>query len=793
MFLDSNNCYYIDGIGIYVFWPEIGKILFYEEKTKDKTLSFDNIILEEDSGISKLVFINCKPDQGERRSFTGKLKAFCKRNVDILFYSQNSNNLFNIFFQTEREQKTELLKQRKQIDYLLVIKSSKSTLHTSKEEPRILRIDWANNIIKYYGEDAVFQINDFIVPREVPLDSRFPVYDIDSRMTKPHNSNYQKQLISNGHGHALLKPQELNDSQTDFSTLVEYLKRAGFFPAEYTIEKINKIFDILDSSILKNKWIDTIRTYISDDSRLIPAYLDAISLTLTQAQTNLQKITPIMTLDEKTTAFQYFINDLEQIGDTYTHTYDVNIPTNVGSIINFNFNKDKLLSSQNNSEKSKYKVANCGADNCYFTVNDNTGSKFGLRISSNIYLSEDYGIYNSIIENLINAIMYFYFTNSALLEYKNKLPEISAVLKFGFIKVPFTTIDDIQLEGYIPYTLSEHRPTYKTIMNEINLLSDLALDIDKEFPCYIEKYIKNILAQVYNFNVIARPYFKFSHNDFKTNNILIDTSQSDKPPKIYIIDFGYAQINFSNGNRTYNLTNRINFYNDEQGKKEEYEFLIKNINDIYSTDNDIETLLYWLINPYEFYEKDSKLNESNASNASKFYYHKIMKELLEFIQPLTFKKPQASRQNKTILGYTIYKCPELNYPISLIEYRLCQIYNLINVISTKCNFKPALIETYKSANPYIKYFFGYNNDVYLQYLQYINEIITCAKAKDISPVILSSSVMPTIPVAGAANSILPANNTSIAGGSRIKRTHKRIKKTKKYNYGKKSIISKKRK
>lgn len=574
MFLDSNNCYYIEGVGLYVFWPEIGKILFYKEKTKDKMLSFDNIKLEDDSEMSKLVFINCKP-LVKYSSLSTKIKTLCKRNVDILFYSQNSNNLFNTFFQTERADKTELLKQRRQIDYLLVIKSSKSTLHKSKEEPRIVMINWADNTIKYYGEDEVFQINDFIVPREFPLDSKFAIYDIDFRMVEPHNRNFKKQLISNGHGHALLKPQELNDSKTDFSTLVEYLKRAGFFPAEYTIEQVNKIFDILDSSILKNKWIETIKTYISDDSRLIPEYLDAISLKLTQTQTNLQKITTTKpTQDEKTTAFQYFINDMEKM-DTYTHSYNVNIPTNVGSIINFNFNKDELLSSQNNSEKPKYKVANCGADNCYFIVNDNKGSKFGLRISSNIYLPEDYGIYNSIIENLINAIMYFYFTNSALTEYKNKLPEISAVLKFGFIKVPFTTYenDNIQMEGYIPYTLSEHKPTYKTIMNEINILCDKALDKNKEDPCYIEKYIKNILAQVYNFNVIARPYFKFSHNDFKTNNILINTSYSENPPKIYIIDFGYAQMNFSNGNRTYNLTNRINFYNEEQGKKKNMNFL----------------------------------------------------------------------------------------------------------------------------------------------------------------------------------------------------------------------------
>jgi len=825
MFLDSNNCYHIDRFGLYVYWPEIGKVLFYKEKTSDKILKFDKITLDTSKGVSQLVFTQCEPiPSDDKKSLTQKFKAWFKRTVDILFYSQNSNNLFKTFFQKERAEKTDLLTKRGQIDYLLVIKSSKARSHNSKEEPRILRIDWANKIIKYYGDEAVFRINDFSVPREFPLgisNSFFP-YEIDDKMvdetddfvmveaesnttkykTKPESntSKFKKQLISNGHAHALLTPSERASTLTGFETLVTYLKKAGFFPETYKLEEVDKILDILDSSILKNNWIDTIKTYITGKSAIITKYLDSISLLLTQAQANLRNIpptiAPMMTQDKNITSFQYFVNDVKTMKG-YQHSFRVNIPTNTnaGSFINFNFNQEELLSKRN-SETASHKVANCGAENCYFTVNDNTGATFGLRISSNIYLLEDYGIYNAIIENLINAIMYFYFNNSALADYKDKLPEVSAVLKFGFIKVPFTIDDgkggEERKEGYIPYTLTEHKPTYKTLMHEINLLCDMALEIREKDPCYVERYIKNILAQVYNFYVIARPYFKFSHNDFKTNNILINTApESDKPPKIYIIDFGYAQINFSNGSRTYNLTNRINFYNDDQGKKEEYEFLIRNLNDIYSTDNDIETLLYWLINPYEFYDKTYKLNETNASNASKFYYHRMLKEMLEFMQPLTFIRPNASRHNKTMLGYVLYKCPELNYSISLIEYRLYQIYILLIKLKEKCDIKPALInkDTCERDNPYIKYFFDYHEDKYVVLSRFIEELKTCANTKEVSLPATKGNASRVL-VAGTDGA---AAAESTAGGSRIKGTHKNTKKTKKYYYRKKRIISKKRK
>ena len=571
----------------------------------------------------------------------------------------------------------------------------------------------------------------------------------------------------------MLTPEELGAS--NFDALVVHMKKSGLFPASYTSEQINVILDVLDSSILKNRWIETIK---ANDQVL--TYLENISINSTQA--NLLKLVPKQTTNEKDTAYQYIINDMEQFKNSsaFTSSFTVNIPTNTGSNIDFNFNRALLLASQsqNNSERAEFKISNCGADNCYYIVEDDKKNQFGLRLSANVYLESDYGIYNLIIENLINCILHFYFTNSALLgegegdkSIEKKLPEISAVLRFGFIKVPFTNLDNQELIGYIPYTLTEYKPTYKTIMSQILELCEQPPD-----KCKIEKFIKNILAQVYNFYVIARPYFKFNHNDFKTNNILINTETG----KIYIIDFGYSQINFSNGKRTFNLTNRLDYFENYYGTLAEYQFLITNINDIYTTDNDIETLLFWLINPYEFYNKTTKLNDKNARYANTFSYHKIAKYILEFMSPITQSKPKAARDSKSLLGYYLYKCPHLRSPISLIEYRLYQLYILLKRVSSEeCRYEPLLIDKYDRNKPYIKYFLGSNDAKYLECRQFIYELTECAKLIDM-PVPITKTIGPvsTTNLEASANSGTQGLNILLGGSNRKTKTNKNAKKRK---------------
>ena len=52
-------------------------------------------------------------------------------------------------------------------------------------------------------------------------------------------------------------------------------------------------------------------------------------------------------------------------------------------------------------------------------------------------LAYSVNLYNLIIENLINAILYFYI-NNPLVAKTDVLPEINKIVKFGFLKVKLT-------------------------------------------------------------------------------------------------------------------------------------------------------------------------------------------------------------------------------------------------------------------------------------------------------------------------------------------------------------------
>ena len=187
MFLDSNNCYYIDGVGLFVFWPEIGQVFFYKEKKKDKTLTFTVDALDFDN--NEIIYTT----QLSEKRFIGKILGVAS--VKLFFKSQNTNNLFTQFYEDERSKKFELMTSRHQVDYLLVLKYSQKydkkdkIIHISKEEPRIIRIDWGNKQIKYYGDESILNINDYLVPKEFPVGKVFPVNALESIILNPSNTH----------------------------------------------------------------------------------------------------------------------------------------------------------------------------------------------------------------------------------------------------------------------------------------------------------------------------------------------------------------------------------------------------------------------------------------------------------------------------------------------------------------------------------------------------------------------------------------------------------------------------
>ena len=714
MLLDSNNCFHIENLGILVFFPEIGDILFYKDKPGDKILTFSGISLGANNILS---FTGCKPLKTEPKTFIGKV--FSKGDRNILFSSANANDLFKNFFIYERLKKQEIMKQRRQIDYLLVIKQSSSKTHTSKTEPRILRIDWANSIIKYYGEDAFFQINDFTVPIEFPQGQRCKLRDF--RTQRYYYPEFEKQLALNGYAQLLA---DESYHMRLYADLLNHLEGAGFFKRVARVDigehtrYIETILGMLDCSMLKNNWIGQ---FTSDSSRNqnFARFIGELTSDV--------RVNPITSLKNLAvtglgrSGYIYLINDIESIGYFADKSLDIVInlnsarPTqitanNSAKTIRFILNKDTLLSGITSSlepaaKQHPKKINNCGADNCYFNVKDNAGVDYGLRISSIVYTLEDVQLYNYIIENLINAILYYYFNNPELIQ-SNNLPEITKVVKFGLIKVSFTTSEQpgIEKDGYIPYTITEYKPNYITLAHHINNLCNPSPNPLE--PCIVEIFIKKVLEQVYNFFVIARPYFKFSHNDFKINNILINPENG----KLYLIDFGYSQINLSSSSRIFYFSNRI-YFDPETDMSDEYDWYLKNIDETYSADNDIETLVYWLKNYFEEAELQT--------NPNKQIYKKTADDVLEFLTPITIKKPGASKDTKTTIGFALFKNPTVRLDGSPLIYRLYQIYTIFKIItSRKCpidyKIDYKLIEEH-SLDFYRKYVIGYTQDEFYRY------------------------------------------------------------------------------
>jgi len=644
MFLDANNCYYIDGQGIYVFYPEIGEVLFYKEKT-DKILKFNRILLDENAYI---VFYECSTIA---KSFVGKMKAICKKNVD--FYSQNNNELFKQFFKKERLDKNkegnDIIGERGQIDYLLVIKSSKILVLASKEEPRILRIDWKNKIIKYYGDEYTFQINDFIVPQEFPLKNKYPINTFISEFGLKYPI-YKEQLLLSGYGQSF--DTSLNQEQL-FRGLFEKFKKEKLIPSDFDVKQLEDFLGLLDSSIFKNNWYDNLAS-----SNLMSDYINKISNEPDSANCVLKN------LNENLNGEHYLILDKEYMTDKVLNVV-FSINTSRDSVSSgyvekkLEFNLQEALANRPDSLR-KDKIAKCGSSNCYFILAKDD-KKYGLRISSLIYSITDYQLYNYIIENIINSSCNYYCSLKNL-KLSSNFPEISEILNFGFIKVKYTQSDDRtdkEYIGYIPYTISEHNSEQIQIREYID---NLGSKLEPLTECDIEKIIKNLLVQVYNFYVVIRPYFKFSHFDFKTDNILINPETM----KINIIDFGNAQMNIYSKNRVYYLTIRNNF-----AAQIEYNSFIKNINNIFYSDNDIELLIWWLINNF----KQDELDTPNKVN-----YYKFTSDILKLMNPISDASHIPRGNAETLLGTLLVN--KDNFFGSLIIYTLSNLYHFKNTAIT---------------------------------------------------------------------------------------------------------------
>ena len=691
MFLDANNCFYIDGQGIYVFYPEIGQVLFYEEK-KDKILKFNTILLDENAHI---VFYECSI---MAKSFVEKMKAKCKANVDIYFYSQHNNELFKQFFMKERLDKNkegnDIIGERGQIDYLLVIKSSRKFGHVSKKEQRILRIDWKNKIIKYYGDEDTFQINDFIAPQEFPLGNKYPINTFISEFGSKYPI-YKEQLLLSGYGQSF---DTSSNQEQLFRGLFEKFKKEKLIPSDFDMKQLEDFLGLLDSSIFKNNWYDNLESsnLMSDYINKISNEPDSANCVLKNLKENLNGESRL--ISDKESDKEYMTDKVLNVAFSINTSRDSVSSGYVEKKLEFNL--QEALANRPDSLR-KDKVARCGASNCYFIL-EKDDKKYGLRISSFIYSITDYQLYNYIIENIINSSCNYYCSLKNL-KLSSNFPEISEILNFGFIKVKYTKSDDRtdkEYIGYIPYTISKHNSEQIQIREYID---NLGSKLEPLTECDIEKIIKNLLVQVYNFYVVIRPYFKFSHFDFKTDNILINPETM----KINIIDFGNAQMNIYSKNRVYYLTNRNNF-----SPQTEYNSFIKNINNIFYSDNDIELLIWWLINNF----KQDELDTPNKVN-----YYKFTSDILKLMDPISDALHIPRGNHETLLGTLLVN--KDNFFGSLIIYRLYQIYTILKILQSQCKTAGDIKLIERGQEHFRKYVIGYEEDKFIKYQEILIPLI----------------------------------------------------------------------
>ena len=402
MFIDSLNCYYIhydekDKLpynGLYVYFPELNSVYFYEEKDKSKTYNFQldeiSIITDKKDRILKIQII----DSSIKRKH-------------VFFYSQTNNNHFIQYFRDERLNKIDLMQKTNQIDYLLLVKrSNKLFVGESNEEVRIVRIDWANLEIKYYGDEKMEVIpnTETKIPKyypEIKLVNSIPLPVLKTKLaTKGVNASdiekYKKQLLDNGYGMAFEYQRAIQQVSTDpeykdIDELIEQFIKSNLLSSlthssvtENLLSKrdtFRSLMHYFSSSNFTNNWYEKMSR-----SKFISRYIEFLSYnSVLQASNNILHL-PLDPIQTGMTTFAVIhINYIRALKAQHQELV-IPIPFN-GQVINFPINAELY---QNNPNATR--ITSCGAENCYFpfdipeSAGAGAGSKrYGLRISSLVY------------------------------------------------------------------------------------------------------------------------------------------------------------------------------------------------------------------------------------------------------------------------------------------------------------------------------------------------------------------------------------------------------------------------
>jgi hypothetical protein len=535
MILNSQNCFNIEGYGIYIYFPEINKLCFYEQKRdKDFTFNPDDIKLENG-------FISF-----QRQDSTDKLF------LNQLF--KDSNGLKNYILKFEEYFKKRHLEQKTKpeerlIDFLIMNKKTRKIIasfsHDSPEEVRIIYIDWSKNLILYYGnKDSIqtpdLQIYDVKIPYphmvyEMPLrEQSFDTY-YNTNFSTIRNLQFKKFIFQYFLPQNMDTLLSIKHQETDMN-LTDYLRKLRLLNATQSVEQL---LDCFNSSELKESWFKYADTKIQKG--IVPIYDEDLNLNPKIPIPQEQKSHVI--IDD------YYIrekdeNPLTGMIDLYKLKDDITTPYSLKYIhIKIDGVLYKIDFTENELNQNKF-----GSN--YFLITRNiNGTNYGIKFSKNIF-TPSYE-FDLIIEMLTNSVSYFILNKLKLESVRTLIASIPKIISCGVCNVNIEKTRDYNLKGLIMYTVFEMQENPITLSKLINEILDDASKTEIE----IKSILCRILLQIYNFYSLMYPSIKFESNNFTSDNIIL-IKNSDGLYDVLIIDFGLAKIDLRLDNSTYKLFKR---------------------------------------------------------------------------------------------------------------------------------------------------------------------------------------------------------------------------------------------
>lgn len=670
MFLDASKFLFIDGVGLFGYFPEFNRILFYKEKPDKRAEITDYGIRTIETQDNRYDIITCTYTSQKpvtKLSLKQRIKlSFVTEQSEktIQFYSHHFNNVFVSEFEkllsdapTRKPDMSVMFLYKNTIKKVDVGHSTKTI--SSSAEPRIVLIKWNEMLLRYYGDEDISDVYDtkFVLPtvqgeKGKSYMSFSPTSEgMQNMISFLGNTDEMKDMVETyfdklkytGHlGYNVLPFMSTPIEQHPRMIAEHNKKRSAFFTQLLTHIKL-KLFDFstdykiviqllesLDTSLLKGNWLKYARENLPLDSDSLKGLFHGSiksKLTLKSDEEGLY-----------TAGFNYYKYEIVKEAETK---------------VTFNI-LDTDVTAEFNS---------CGATNCFTTITKDRDT-LGIRFSKKFYKLESTEFYNALIEMLIQCVMDFTFNKAEFTRgITFPMAKIQQVYKAGFI--PYT--DETVGKLFCPYIIVKIDPgqTFTNVKDRIKKLNESESESESKL---VKRFTDKFMLNVFNFYTLAWSLLNFQHGDFKPDNIVID-GEGD----FYIIDFERSSLNILlREDKMIKLVPRIFEYDNpgvfmpgntspELGDYRSY--MLSMIYRDKLIDADLEFFLWWVINlfgtgKYDEYRKHIKRYMSDI-----VFEKKPEKENIQMI----FKETSA---------YGTFLKNHLNAPNTLYM-RLAEIINYL--------------------------------------------------------------------------------------------------------------------